>query len=167
MARWLRVPAGTHTNPTPLAAATPATSAWEPSPPAIPITSAPPATACSASRRRSSPGASTTGSIPRRRASETRLKRSTLPPPDLGFISRTGRVAGPTGSPGVGLVFSDRMSRPRACLVAAAPVTISPTIAPSASRLRTAPTTNATDAARASTASTAARVRRRPVRVTA
>src|SRR4029450_11184327 len=36
MARWLRVPAGTHTNPTPLAAATPATRGWEPSPPPPP-----------------------------------------------------------------------------------------------------------------------------------
>ena len=42
MARWLRVPAGTQTNPRSWAAATPATSAWEPSPPAMPSTSAPP-----------------------------------------------------------------------------------------------------------------------------
>ncbi len=37
MARWLRVPAGTQTNPTSWAAATPATRAWEPSPPAMPM----------------------------------------------------------------------------------------------------------------------------------
>jgi len=56
--------------------------------------------------------------MPRRRASSTRLKRSTLPPPDLGFMSRTGRAAGPTAVPGVGLLLSDLRSRPSAYLAA-------------------------------------------------
>ena len=46
--------------------ATDATKAWDPSPPAIPITSAPRAIAASASCSRSSPGWRTTGSMPRR-----------------------------------------------------------------------------------------------------
>ena len=45
--------------------ATEATSAWEPSPPAMPITSAPRSMASWASSSRSSPGWSTTGSMPR------------------------------------------------------------------------------------------------------
>ena len=44
-ARWLRVPAGMHTNGTPCSPAMPATSACEPSPPAIPTASTPDATA--------------------------------------------------------------------------------------------------------------------------
>ena len=54
----------------------------------MPITSAEPA-ASRASACRSSPSFSTTGSIPRRLASSTRSNFSTLPPPDLGFISST------------------------------------------------------------------------------
>jgi hypothetical protein len=55
-AKWCRVPAGTHMYGTLCRAAAEATSAWEPSPPATPIASAPRAMASSASWSRSSPG---------------------------------------------------------------------------------------------------------------
>ena len=62
-ARWFRVPAGTQTYGRSCSIATWATIACEPSPPAIPITSA---DACRLVRERprSSPGSSTIGSIP-------------------------------------------------------------------------------------------------------
>ena len=47
-AKWLRVPAVITRNGRPCSAATPATSAWVPSPPATPSRSAPSATACRA-----------------------------------------------------------------------------------------------------------------------
>ena len=68
-AKWFRVPAGMQTWGTSRRAATVATSACDPSPPAMPMTSAPRAMALSASSRRSSPGRRTIGSMPRRRAS--------------------------------------------------------------------------------------------------
>ena len=55
-AKWFRVPAGTTTKGIPCRLATEATRACDPSPPAIPIRSAPPAIASSASSSRSSPG---------------------------------------------------------------------------------------------------------------
>ena len=82
-------------------------------------------------------------------------------------MSRTGRAAGPTAVPGVGLLLSDLMSRPRACLVASPPTTSSPTTSRNASMPPVAPTSSATDAPRPSSATTAARVRRMPGRVTA
>jgi hypothetical protein len=105
--------------------------------------------------------------MPRRRASSTSPNRSTLPPPDLGFISRTGRAAGPTGLPGVGACFSEAMSRPSAYLVAAAAISSSATSRATASRLPTAASWRTTAVARAATASTAAPARSRPVRVIA
>ncbi len=54
-AKWLRVPAGITTIGMPCRLATEATSACEPSPPAMPMTSAPRATASSASASRSEP----------------------------------------------------------------------------------------------------------------
>ena len=71
-----------------------------PMPPAMPITSAPPATAASATPARSCPGVSTTGSIPRRRHSPTRPKRSAFPPPLPRLRIRTACRAGGTARPG-------------------------------------------------------------------
>ena len=82
-------------------------------------------------------------------------------------MSRTGRAAGPTAVPGVGLLLSDLMSRPRACLVATAPSRISATTIPITSSPPAAAKMSTTAPASASTASTAARVRRIPARVTA
>ena len=90
-AKWLRVPAGTHTNGSPCAVATDATTASDPSPPAMPSTSAPPAAAPSARVPRSSPGSRTIGSMPRSRAASASRARSALPPPDLGLMKSTGR----------------------------------------------------------------------------
>ena len=82
------------------AIATLATSACDPSPPAMPITSAPRSIASRASWSRSSPGWRTTGSMPRRWHSSTRANRSAFPPPDLGFMIRTPWSAGSTWVPG-------------------------------------------------------------------
>jgi hypothetical protein len=71
-------------------AATAATRACDPSPPAMPMTSAPCATASSASRSRSSPGPSTTVAMPRSPHSCARRNRSAFPPPDFRFMIRTG-----------------------------------------------------------------------------
>ena len=68
-AKWFRVPDGTQTYARLWRMATDATRACEPSPPAMPSTSAPSAAACSASWRRSSPGWSTIGWRPRSPAS--------------------------------------------------------------------------------------------------
>ncbi len=97
-AKWLRVPAGTHTNGTSCSDATPATRACEPSPPAIPSTSAPRAIASRASSARSSPRSSITVSMPCACASATNWGLA-LPPPDQRLRIRTGRLAGPTGAP--------------------------------------------------------------------
>ena len=67
-----------------------ATIAWEPSPPAIPTTSAPEDTAPAASATRSSSSFITTGSIPRPRHRVTRSSCWALPPPDVGLMRRTG-----------------------------------------------------------------------------
>ena len=96
-ARWLRVPAGTQTNASPCSAATSATTAWDPSPPAIPKASAPPEAACSARALRSSPSWNTTASRPRRRASSTSCRLTTFPSPDFGFMITTPCVADGTG----------------------------------------------------------------------
>ena len=71
-------------------AATDATKACDPSPPAIPITSAPRAIAASASCTRSSPCLRTTGSMPRARHSSASLNCSAFPPPDFRFMISTG-----------------------------------------------------------------------------
>ena len=60
-AKWLRVPAGTHAYGSPSSAATLATTACEPSPPAIARPSAPRSTAPRTSTSRSSPGFSSIG----------------------------------------------------------------------------------------------------------
>ena len=67
-----------------------ATSACDPSPPAMPRQSAPRATASRASCSRSSPWSSSTVSTPRLRASSTRPNFPTLPSPDHGLQSSTG-----------------------------------------------------------------------------
>ena len=64
-AKWLRVPAGTHAYGSPNSAATAATIACEPSPPAIASPSAPRSTASRTSTSRSSPAFSSIGSMPR------------------------------------------------------------------------------------------------------
>ena len=89
-AKWLRVPAETQTNGRSCSTAIEATSAWEPSPPAIPRQSAPLAIASRASCSRSSPWSSITVSIPSPWASSTSPNRSTLPPPDHGLQISTG-----------------------------------------------------------------------------
>ena len=89
-AKWLRVPAGMHAYGRPRSAAIAATTACEPSPPAIASASAPRSTAPRTSVARSSPGLSSIGSIPRRLASSARWKRSALPPPDFGLKKSTG-----------------------------------------------------------------------------
>ena len=71
-AKWLRVPAGMQTYGMSCLEATAATIAWEPSPPAMPMTSAPDDTAAVANDARSSPSFITTGSIPRARHRPTR-----------------------------------------------------------------------------------------------
>jgi hypothetical protein len=90
-AKWFLVPAGTTTCGIPCAAATVATRACDPSPPAMPMTPAPSEIAFSASCTRSSPGFSTIGSMSRARHSSARRNRVALPPPDLGLMTRTGR----------------------------------------------------------------------------
>ena len=140
------MPAGTHTNGRSCAAATAATTACEPSPPAIPITSAPRATASSASARRSSPGASTTGSMPRCAHSPWRSNLSTLPPPDFVFISST-----PWRAPVAGLhrrATADRISWRNAHLpaalvsaIVATTITNSLALCPDATNAATPPTT--------------------------
>ena len=72
----------------------------EPSPPAMPITSAPPAIASSASWSMLLPDPSTTASMLRARHSPARSNRTAFPPPDFGFISSTGCVAAGAGLPG-------------------------------------------------------------------
>ena len=90
-ANRLRVPAGTTTNGTSAAIATLDTSACDPSPPAMPMTSAPRSIARRASSRRSSPGWRTIASMPRCWHSSTSPNRSTFPPPDFAFMMRTPR----------------------------------------------------------------------------
>ena len=90
-AKWLRVPAGTHAKGSPCAAAAPATTAMEPSPPAIPSASAPRLTASATSAARSWPGSSTTGSMPRSRARRASDSRTAVPPPERGLMNSTGR----------------------------------------------------------------------------
>src|SRR5271165_7251178 len=96
-AKWLRVPAGTHTNAIPCAAAAAATTASDPSPPAIPSASAPAAAASPASAARSWPGARMTVSIPLSRARPASPARSAVPSPDLGLTNNTGRRGGSAG----------------------------------------------------------------------
>ena len=96
-AKWLRVPAGMHANAIPCAAATSATTASDPSPPATPSASAPPAAAPRASAARSCPGSRMTASTPRSRARSASPARAALPPPDLGLTNNTGRRGGSTG----------------------------------------------------------------------
>lgn len=96
-------------------AATPATRACVPSPPATPSRSAPPRTACRASSatscRRS--GSSTTTSAPRARARSARWNFSTFPPPERGFMIRNGCRARPTDRSGMpGAVSSTRAALP-------------------------------------------------------
>ena len=69
-----------------------ATSAWEPSPPAIPRQSAPRATASRAICARSRPGSKKTTSTPSSAASSGRPNLSTLPPPDFRLQISTGCV---------------------------------------------------------------------------
>ena len=97
-AKWLRVPAGTHAYGSPNSAATAATIACEPSPPAIASPSAPRSTAPRTSASRSSPAFSSIGSIPRSRASLASAKRSAFPPPERGLKNSTGRRG--AGAPG-------------------------------------------------------------------
>jgi hypothetical protein len=96
-AKWLRVPAGTHTKGIPYATAVATMIASDPSPPAIPSASAPPAAASRTSAARSWPGESTTTSIPCSRARSATPARAALPPPDLGLTNNTGRRGGPAG----------------------------------------------------------------------
>ena len=97
-AKWFRVPAGMHTYGSSWRIATSATSAWEPSPPAMPITRAVSA-ASSASARRSWPACSSIALIPRARASSVRFARPARPSPERGLTSSTapavrGRLPG-------------------------------------------------------------------------
>ena len=161
-ARWFRVPAGMQTYGRPCSIATSATSAWEPSPPAMPITSAERAASC-ASARRSSPRSSTTGVIPRFRASLARSNLSTLPPPDFGFISSTAvlpvRAARGPGSRGGACSCLALMPSARQLAAAkTATVTTSTTSSSSAPRRINA----AAPPARASTATTIATRRAEP-----
>ena len=89
--------AGTHTNGMPCAAATAATTASDPAPPAIPSASAPATTACRASASRSWPGARMTASISFSRARSASPARAALPSPDPGLTNSTGRRGGPAG----------------------------------------------------------------------
>ena len=82
-AKWFRVPAGMHTRGTSARMATDATNACEPSPPAMPMTSAPRSIAAWASSSRSSPGWSTTGSMPRSPALVGQPELLGLPAPGL------------------------------------------------------------------------------------
>ena len=150
------------------AAATDATIAWEPSPPAIPITSAPRSIASSASSRRSSPGARTTGSMPRSMHAPTSPKRSAFPPPERGLINRTGRRAGATGAPAVGSALSVRTSRPRAQRPSAAATTSSATPTTARTKLVRSPSTaTITIPIKAATLRAAPTDRRHPARVNA
>ena len=101
---------------TPRSAAMLATSAWDPSPPAMPITSAPLSMASRASCSRSSPGCRTMGSMPRVLHSSTRWNFSAFPPPDLRFMISAPRRAAGTGVPGVRLRLRVRRSRESAYL---------------------------------------------------
>src|SRR6478735_4664793 len=87
-----------HTNGTSCSDAMPATSACEPSPPAMPITSAPRAIASRASCSRSSLRASVTVSMPRAWAAAANSGLA-FPPPDHGFMIWIGCCAAPTASP--------------------------------------------------------------------
>ncbi len=90
-----------HTKGTSCSDATPATSACDPSPPAMPMTSAPRATASRASVSRSSPASSMTVSMPLACAAAANSGLA-FPPPECGFMISTGRRAAPTGTPGGG-----------------------------------------------------------------
>src|SRR5438874_12562812 len=107
--------------------ATEATRAWLPSPPAMPMTSAPPAMTSFASCRRSSPGSRTTGSMPLARHSSTRWNRPTLPPPDFGFIRSTPRLGAGAAVRGVaaasGRVRARRAAPTDTAIAARAPAT--------------------------------------------
>ena len=115
-AKWFLVPAGTTTIGSPNSAATVATIACDPSPPAIPRTSTPLSAASRTLCNQSCPGSSTCGSIPRRWHSSTRWNRSAFPPPDLRFMNRTPRCAGGTGVPGTSAALSERRVVPSAYL---------------------------------------------------
>ena len=95
-AKWLRVPAEITSNGTSCSAATAATSAWVPSPPATPNRSAPPATAWRANAPTSTgPGPSnSTTCAPRASALSLSPNRPTFPPPDRGFMIRYGLLGG-------------------------------------------------------------------------
>ncbi len=95
-AKWLRVPAGTHTNAIMRAAAADATSASDPSPPATPRASAPSATASWTNYSGGSSPVRVTGSTPRSRATSSSLARCALPPPEAGLMNSTGRRAAST-----------------------------------------------------------------------
>ena len=118
---------------TPRRADTSATSACEPSPPAMPITSAPPVTARSASSTRSSPGPNSTASMPRARHASASRNLAAFPPPLRGLMIRTPRVAGGTGSPGVAARLSLPVSTPAATATSVTAAASSPT------RTRTGP----------------------------
>src|SRR4051794_5553628 len=89
-AKWLRVPAEMHTNGRSCAIAIDATSACDPSPPAMPRQSAPLAIASYARSARSRPWSRKTVSTPRSSAIFARSNFSTLPPPDHGLHNSTG-----------------------------------------------------------------------------
>ena len=92
----MRVPAVITTNGMPCSAATPATRAWVPSPPATPSRSAPRATASRATAATSTgsgPSIRNT-SAPRLSALRFRSNLPTFPPPDFGFMIRNGCAAG-------------------------------------------------------------------------
>ena len=110
-ARWFLVPAGITTMGMPRSAAMLATSACDPSPPAMPMTSAPRSIASRARSSMSSPGWSTTGSMPRVRHSSARWNFSAFPPPDFRFMISTPCSAAGTGVPVVALLLSVRTSR--------------------------------------------------------
>ncbi len=63
---------------------------------------------------RSSPGPSTTGSMPRCRDSSTRLNCSTFPPPDFGFMISTGWLGAAAAHPGRRQLAQRRSCRWRA-----------------------------------------------------
>src|SRR4029079_13427530 len=123
-AKWFLVPAGMTTSGMPWRRAPPAPSAWEPPPPAIPITSVPRATASSASCTRSSPLFRTMASIPRRAHSSATWNLVALPPPETGFMISVACAAAGTGEPSdAGSGASARSSAERAVPVATTPRT--------------------------------------------
>ena len=89
-AKWFLVPAGTRRKGRSRSAATPATSAMDPSPPATPRRSAPSSAACLASSRRLLPGSIVTTVAPARCACLARSSRAAFPRPERGLRNSTG-----------------------------------------------------------------------------